>query len=66
MTQSTWLTIEDICERLKICRATWHRWVSNDDMDTPSRIPGLGRLVRYREEDFRAFLASLEGQATDS
>ena len=62
MTTSSWLTIKDVCNRLKICRTTWHRWVADTEKNTPDRIPGLGKLVRYREADFEAFLESLEGQ----
>lgn len=63
MTGSSWLTIKDVCARLRIDRATWHRWEGNEAIRTPDRIQGLGRMVRYSESDFEHFLKSFGGLA---
>lgn len=61
MTQTTWLTVDDICNELRIHRATWYRWVADKEMATPNPIPGIGRLKRYSREQFQSFLKSIEG-----
>ena len=56
-----WLSVNDVCAELGIHRATWYRWVSDDAMNTPEPVSGIGRLVRYPRARFEAFLESLEG-----
>ena len=56
-----WLSIDDVCERLNIGRATWYRWLKDPSFKTPERIPNLGKMVRYREDDFQAFQKSHGG-----
>ena len=51
----SWLTVKDVCSELKVGKSTWYRWVNNEDIPTPDPIRGIGRMVRYRREDFLAF-----------
>lgn len=53
------LTVEDICQRLKVCRSTVCNWCRPDKSGKP-QLPNFraGTVIRVREEDLEAFIAS--------
>ena len=63
MALPTWMKVKDICADLGIHRATWYRWVADPEMNTPEPISGIGRLVRYRRDQYEAFRNSIDGLA---
>lgn len=47
-----YLTIKDICELLKVSRATVNRWIQSRKL----RSKKIGRLVRVSSQDLGAFI----------
>lgn len=60
MTRSRWMTVADVCEELRIHRVTWYRWQDDESKPKISRVPNLGKLVRYKREDFNAYCEAIE------
>lgn len=49
----TFLTLKEVADDLKVCRATAYRWVRDN------KIPAIviGRTIRIRQSDLDTFLA---------
>jgi excisionase family DNA binding protein len=59
MSESTWLTVAEICERLKVHEETVRRWIRTGQL----KARAFGGRTGYRilESDFQEFLEDPEG-----
>ena len=53
----TFLTIRDVCERLKISRATLYNRINGSDPTFPQPVRFMGRCTRFRESEVAAYMA---------
>jgi excisionase family DNA binding protein len=53
-------TVKEVAKKLKVAESTINRWVAEGKLKALKLSEGRKGAVRFREEDIKAFLDSLE------